>query len=976
MEQPPSPRPIVTRRTRPGNADKRPGLILYETGTVQRRHTKAEKAANDQRLQEAKTTKDKAADQGIDQLALLEMEAEASAKEAKAKKAAAPPPRPRPHMKTKETGSGSGEKAKICETDGQKLHQPVTPAGTDVSKNKRGNPVDAANKKDQPSNAVEGRSKVMKSLPPSLKDTIKLRKGKLAAEVTKKLSVGGQVKNWRAGVTAEVDVSPVDSGMSVVSGPPPSSTYLTSNLAQSSATSHTGSAVPIPIKAPHGRTQLANPSDEIFGDTVDDKAEKEAVTRGSNKLIAVTPASEDEDDILMPYLPSQPRVHSATLKRKSGLGGEEDDEDDDISMPYPLFQPRVRSLPLKHKSDDEDNVSMPYPLSQPHVCVHSLVSRNESNESNDVSMPYLPSQSRVHSLSSKCKSNEPEEEDILMPYPPSQCRVYSLALKRKSDEEEDVESSPPGCPNPRTPFKHNLEHCAKVVPNSKFRSVDHEDGVMDIDGPEVALNVTKAKGHGSRLTKAMSVGVKMESKGIKPPHKKLKAEMSTPSTVPDSVSTGSISGSQERTCDKDGYVIDVVKKRSEISDIYDYVVAGRTSLPPPASPPRSPIAGPSTDITFPDIFHLVPEEAVRSESYDPNDYNPSDYEVQIKREETDLQEQDQLADYDSSLDQGYRTLVNRTTLAPEDAPSTIVRATSINTADLPGQLARTNAVWTEDRLSPTNADRDLVYPPIGSPIYNPSTPTRAPSELPEPIDWEPIYHRLTRLRTQHSPHHRNSTPAAPRESELEASIVRAIREGIELGRQQTRDLARIERARREVQQAADRIEERIRIRERTPTPIPHIPDLPRWFRIPDSRLYVSVLISRTVSEYIEINETPETIQIRPENPEPQPQRPVRDRAAIRERQAAHRRTIQQRIRQAQLAALAEQEAAAEAGEPLPPPQRTLRIPAPTRRPDLNINFNTPSSSTLLAPRNSDFKPEQADHSALESESSENLNYPA
>ncbi|KAG6371127.1 hypothetical protein JVT61DRAFT_9889 [Boletus reticuloceps] len=198
MEQPPSPGPIVTRRTRPGNADKRPGLILYETGTVQRRRTKAEKATNDRRLQEAKTAKDKAADQGIDRLALLEMEAEASAKEAKVKKAAAPPPRPRSRMKTKETGSGSGEKAKICETDGQvinilllptstrqltcsgwKLHQPVTPAGTDVSKNKRGNPVDATNKKDQPSNAVGGRSKVMKLLLPSLKDNIKLRKGKL-----------------------------------------------------------------------------------------------------------------------------------------------------------------------------------------------------------------------------------------------------------------------------------------------------------------------------------------------------------------------------------------------------------------------------------------------------------------------------------------------------------------------------------------------------------------------------------------------------------------------------------------------------------------------------------------------------------------------------------------------------------------------------------------------------------------------------
>ncbi|KAG6379043.1 hypothetical protein JVT61DRAFT_11476 [Boletus reticuloceps] len=46
----------------------------------------------------------------------------------------------------------------------------------------------------------------------------------------------------------------------------------------------------------------------------------------------------------------------------------------------------------------------------------------------------------------------------------------------------------------------------------------------------------------------------------------MKAEISTTSTGPDSVFTGSIiSGSQERTCDKNGYVINVVKKRSEYS---------------------------------------------------------------------------------------------------------------------------------------------------------------------------------------------------------------------------------------------------------------------------------------------------------------------------------------------------------------------------------------------------------------------------
>ncbi|KAF8136085.1 hypothetical protein EV363DRAFT_1158226, partial [Boletus edulis] len=191
-----------------------------------------------------------------------------------------------------------------------------------------------------------------------------------------------------------------------------------------------------------------------------------------------------------------------------------------------------------------------------------------------------------------------------------------------------------------------------------------------------------------------------------------------------------------------------------ISDIFDYVIAGRTSLPPLASPPSNTTAGPST---FPDIFQLVPEEAVHSDSYNPNDYNPSDYQVQIKEEEN-LQESDQLADYCSSLDQGYRTLVNKTTLAPEDTPSTLVRATTVDTNSLPGQIEHRHTAYTEDCLTPTLADLEIIYPPLGSPTYNPSTPLCAPSELLEPIDWEPIYSKLTQRSAHCKVNNRGTIP--------------------------------------------------------------------------------------------------------------------------------------------------------------------------------------------------------------------------
>lgn len=100
-------------RTWPGNCDKHPANILFETGVVQKRHTREEKAADDKHIMEAK-----AAQQGVQRLALMEMEVEAKASEAKLKKAK-PPPHPHPCIQapaSKSKGLSGGGKAEGVES--------------------------------------------------------------------------------------------------------------------------------------------------------------------------------------------------------------------------------------------------------------------------------------------------------------------------------------------------------------------------------------------------------------------------------------------------------------------------------------------------------------------------------------------------------------------------------------------------------------------------------------------------------------------------------------------------------------------------------------------------------------------------------------------------------------------------------------------------------------------------------------------
>ncbi|KAG6380279.1 hypothetical protein JVT61DRAFT_8383 [Boletus reticuloceps] len=150
-----------------------------------------------------------------------------------------------------------------------------------------------------------------------LKDAISMRKTKLATEVSKKFSLGGQVKTWVDDVTAEDSRLPSTGSVTTTVAFPPPSTLVSSSgksSARTSVASHVNSALPIPAKVLHTRqAPLSDPLEEIFSDAVSDGAERWAVAmhniaKGTTKLIAVTPSNDDEDDDeVMPFPSTQPR---------------------------------------------------------------------------------------------------------------------------------------------------------------------------------------------------------------------------------------------------------------------------------------------------------------------------------------------------------------------------------------------------------------------------------------------------------------------------------------------------------------------------------------------------------------------------------------------------------------------------------------------------------------------------------------------
>ena len=101
------------RRTRPGNSNKWPAEILFTSGTMQKKCTKAEKVVDNQRLKAEWAAKEEATKAGIACLAMMEMEAKEKAQAAKQKMAKKAPCPPQSHSKVgggKQSGSRAEDK--------------------------------------------------------------------------------------------------------------------------------------------------------------------------------------------------------------------------------------------------------------------------------------------------------------------------------------------------------------------------------------------------------------------------------------------------------------------------------------------------------------------------------------------------------------------------------------------------------------------------------------------------------------------------------------------------------------------------------------------------------------------------------------------------------------------------------------------------------------------------------------------------
>ncbi|KIM51398.1 hypothetical protein SCLCIDRAFT_33465 [Scleroderma citrinum Foug A] len=263
----------------------------------------AEKAVDDKHLKDTKAAKEEAAKQGVERLALMEMEAEAKANDVKASK---PKPRPRPQKWLKKTVNGID---KETNNEGPSEHEP---------------------------------SQLRMTMKEAIKDC-KTQKRTLKREyavvipkeTVKKFAQGGQVKTWVADVAATETNNPTS---------PAPSTKTSLTVFPSSYTPVSLSDLPV------------DEPNEIFADTVDDRAEKLATMKHAMALgtqtVMITPVEESEDELDTPI--SSLHVTPRVTKRKAPLISDSEAEHTSEASIMEIDEPasKVTSISIQAKASD------------------------------------------------------------------------------------------------------------------------------------------------------------------------------------------------------------------------------------------------------------------------------------------------------------------------------------------------------------------------------------------------------------------------------------------------------------------------------------------------------------------------------------------------------------------------------------------------------------------------------------------------
>ncbi|KAG1719442.1 uncharacterized protein EDB91DRAFT_1340926 [Suillus paluster] len=374
----------ASRRTRASNATARPGKIVLDAQT--KRRTKAQKAADDLAVKEAKEAKEAAVQKGVERLAGMQVEMEKVQKELLTNKATPVWPKPKARKATKATVKGgdnctdsvlddvpdadvaedaaepvdhgtSGKGKKTAKRSGKKL---IRDAISNVQKKISESTLIAEGDininsiDDKPKACADGKG----STPSSINAT------------TQKFALGGRVTNWVSGVRPGQleSVSRQSSRQSSTSTRAPPTSIFSHDTASSAATSAAQPRTQTHIPPPPTQVADCIPEDALtggFADEIDDSLEREAACldskqkKGKSKVASIfdedsdcggpkapftqIPSIEfDSDDELMdsftqededlqepkaPFTQMDDRIATAALKRKASVNSVSDDDE-------------------------------------------------------------------------------------------------------------------------------------------------------------------------------------------------------------------------------------------------------------------------------------------------------------------------------------------------------------------------------------------------------------------------------------------------------------------------------------------------------------------------------------------------------------------------------------------------------------------------------------------------------------------------